>query len=183
MCIWEIKRIQSGRHTQAFPYWCSLRAEFPSRSFEKHETPASCVKSKWNCARSRPGDVSATQGRVDVRQSESSAVSHRPHPRGPRSKVIAEQPVVGLKKDYIYIRDRQLFWFGDGRYLHLMHNGLLHFQHKALEATKWIFDLGLSPRYTTERLEKLKTLFFFLTFFFNWGFVQHEGTEKHNNCI
>lgn len=108
-------------------------------------------------------DVSATQGRVDARQSESSAVSHRPHPRGARSKVIAEQPVVGLKKDYIYIRDRQLFWFGDGRYLHLMPNGILHFQHKALEATKWIFDLGLSPHYTTERLEKLKTLFFFFT--------------------
>lgn len=102
---------------------------------------------------------------------------------GARSKVIAEQPAVGLKKDYIYIRDRQLFWFGDGRYLHLMHNGILHFQHKALEATKWIFDLGLSPRYTTERLEKLKTLSFFFTFLFNWGFVQHEGTEKHNNCI
>lgn len=108
----------------------------------------------------------STRGRVDVRQSESSAVSHRPHPRGARSKVIAEQPVVSLKKDYIYIRDRQLFWFGDGRYLHLMHNGILHFQHKALKATKWIFDLGLSPRYTTERLEKLKTLFFFLLFFF-----------------
>lgn len=84
---------------------------------------------------------------------------------GARSKVIAEQPVVGLKKDYIYIRDRQLFWFGDGRYLHLMHNGILHLQHKALEATKWIFDLGLSPRYTTERLEKRKTLFFFFYFF------------------
>lgn len=35
-------------------YWCSLRVEFPSQSFQKHETLTSSVKSKWKWARSRP---------------------------------------------------------------------------------------------------------------------------------
>lgn len=163
MCILEMKCIESRRHTQArridVSWECSSRQR------------ASRNTRHWPAAVSPSGTAPglAPPHQSNARTNKSSAST-----KGVRSKVITEQSVVSLKTDYIYISDRQLFWFGDRRYLHLVHNGILHFHHKALKATKWIFDLGSLPHYhRREDAGKSWTDFFF----FNWGFALHEGTN------
>lgn len=80
MCIWEIKRIQSRRHTQA------SRIDAPCERSSRHRALRNTRR--WPAAWSPSGTpLGLDPGRQSDagkggRQAESSAVSHRPHPRG-----------------------------------------------------------------------------------------------------